>query len=282
MNRGQAPRNWLTFGNLHIPLVGGALILGNSALARIQTPWPYVLLASAGAFLVYQLDRLVLIGPEDRINEPERVAWAAHHRKYTLLSIVAAVAVIALSWPFVQPEVKLWIPLLGVPGLAYGLRIPGTGRRLKQIGWIKSPVILFSWVVGTTTLVLMHGGMDGGGSIVLLTLYRLLYLAPSVMIADYVDRKGDGRAGIRTVSQWLGPKTLRMVAAGTAITASGVLAWLITSNGWPSWAWLDAIGLVLTVTLVFRARRPDGQTVLFLDLLLISPMIVWVMFVAGG
>ena len=110
----------LYYSNLHIPFIAWLLLEATAQWLDVELHWTLVLLAAAGAFMVYQLDHGWWITDSDRINQPERVAWVTQHRRYMQGSIGVAVFLAGYVLSRSPHLLSVHSVTLAGLGLAYG------------------------------------------------------------------------------------------------------------------------------------------------------------------
>ena len=129
--------------------------------------------------------------------------------------------------------------------------------------------------------------LDGGGvvdaSMFLLMGYRMLFLLPNVLLADWPDRAGDDAAGLTTVANQFGAKAVRMVA-GMASLGAVILGGIAVAAGGDPLLWsIELVGIGLMLGMVVRPL-PDSSPYfgLFLDILVMWPALGWVALFLRG
>ncbi|MEO7932411.1 MAG: hypothetical protein ABIT76_04540 [Chthoniobacterales bacterium] len=168
------------------------------------SPSFYPLLWFAGGMFIYNLDRLIP-DPADPINVPNRARFT-HARKW-LIRFSLAVLIVT---PIYE---KNWL-LLGLIGVAaivsafYCIIPPGFSGRIKDaplLKWVMPPIVVLAtltvpiWIkVDSWELLLKHWALLGGIFIALLT---------NILLFDQRDTMGDTSSGVRTLANWLEPKS---------------------------------------------------------------------------
>lgn len=250
-------RAFLLYASVPVGGIAVALLLGTYALLGLPPSGSLLLLAFCGAFLVYQLDRSLFAGPEDALNQPERVAWVRRHRRWIWTSSALAAALALGALPWLRPQTLAVGALLGVPGILYAVPLLPGRRRLKSMGPLKPVLIAAVWALGATLLPAIEAGHAWTSGVGALALYRFLFILPNALLADLPDRDGDRLAGLRTAATALSPRVLRRLAAAslTAAMAGGLVA--LWSFGAPRLLYVDLAGPVLLLALVLRRATPS-------------------------
>ena len=266
-------------------VVGGlavALMSGTYALRDLPPALPLMGLAFCGALLLYQLDRVLAVSPEDRFNQPDRAAWVDRHRRYVWTTIGLAAVGAALSMVMLRGRTLVAGAVLGTIGLVYVLPVLPGSRRLKSIGWIKPIAIAGAWAAGAVLVPVVEAGQPLGADVWSLAGYRFLFLMPNALLADWADRAGDARVGLRTVATQWTPRRIRWVATGAlGVALLGVVVALM--RGASALLAVDSIGPVLMLGAVWRAPK-WGRLArdLVPDLIVAWPLVPFVMSLLLG
>jgi len=264
----------LFWSGLHIPLLAVALLAGNAALLQVALSKPLIVLEVSGAWMVYLLDRSLGAGLEDRVNWPERMRWWRAHRTLRRGGLALGALLAGGATLHLRPVTLMTGAGLGLIGLLYVL----PGVRLKQWGLSKPLLIAGAWSLGTTLLPVLEAGQAPGAALWLLAGYRLLWLLPNPLLADWPDRVGDRAAGVRTPAVRWSYGTLRRVALGLLLGALSLGLVLVVRLNRPVAA-VDLLGVLLAGMVIGAARRAIAdEHLVLLDLLVAWPAVTaWVL-----
>lgn len=294
-------RDWLVFSDVHILVVASGWMLGNSALFSYELPRSFLVLASVGAFLVYRFDRLLIDSPEDAVNAPGRVSFSIRYR-WALLALAAGTTILAVLLALTMNV--LWLELVcvvGALGLVYPLRILPGGVRPKDVPWLKTALIAVCWVGGGVVLPFMlFGNSDwpsrqvfsrGGVSVLLITVYRVAYILPNLLTADWLDRVGDAASNVGNLVDGWTVKRIRRALTGAVVVGTMAALGLVLSGWSVLHIGTDLIGL-LGLAFVSNRKVNAGSkhphlivqhhstAMTMLDLWVAWPVVVWILFVA--
>lgn len=273
----EEPVSLLTAASYDPLPVGGiavALMLGTYSLLQLTPSVPLLVLAACGTTLVYLVDRAAGVSPEDRYNSPGRVAWVRTNRTY-LWGVAGGAGVLGMAMvPFLRPSTLAVGTILGGIGLAYGVPVLPGGQRLKALGVVKPFLVAIPWAVGAVVLPVVEAKGAVSLGAVALTLYRVCWILPNVLLDEWGDRGGDAAVGLQTVDPSGGAGRLRERAsfwAGGGFL--GALVWV----GWGGASVLllvDAVGLLFLLCGVWMLR-PDRypRHALVADLLVAWPIV---------
>lgn len=260
-------------------------MMGSAALAGVHFPMAYLVLASIGAFIVYRVDRLLVDSQEDEINAPERVLFRQSHRRALTLVLLIAIPLALIAIWALEPAWVLAAALLGCTGIAYPMRILPGGKRPKDIPWLKTAMIAFCWVIGGVVLpLLMLGGLVSTPllsiqGVVVIALYRILYILPNLITADWLDREGDLSSGMSSLGGRLTASGVRTVAM-TALCLALVLIIPLIFWGMPWWLLtVDVMGLVGLTASVFSVTRTGSGRIVLMDMWAGYPVVTWLLLV---
>jgi 4-hydroxybenzoate polyprenyltransferase len=262
------------YGNLPIVFVAAGSLGATPLWFAFPASYPLMIAGSAGAFLLYQIDRAWHVSPEDVYNQPERLAWVRSHRPLTLAFLLIALGAIVFASPYLKPATFRAGVALGFAGFVYLLPIL-PGRNRPKGHWLIKPLsICGAWSIGVVVLPALEAGFPLDGHLAVLLLYRFLFFLPNVVLADWPDRDGDRREGLLSVAITLGEHRLRRLAQAASLASlavGGVLAWRL---GWPSPAMIDLAGPALMLIAIARPLPASRWFfAVWLDLLLAWPLI---------
>ena len=218
-------RDFLLYSNAHIVSVVLSLFLSTSTLLQVTFSFPLFTLSAAGAFIVYQLDRVWLRGPEDYVNQPTRVQWYNTHQTYVILSTIVAFVVAGCSLRWVDAEVIVAGLTIGVAGVIYITPYGGQFYRFKS-NWILKPLfITVCWTLGTVLLPALQSQEPLGSAIVWAILYRAPLIFTNVVLADLADQKGDARFNVSTLANILSAEKSKQLAIASCLASVGLGVW---------------------------------------------------------
>lgn len=262
---------FLQYSNLHIFVVALGLLAGTSALFDVALSIPVLIAGSCGAFLLYQLDRCWFSGQEDEANQPLRVAWITQHKRYVWLSSGAALTAGLIGAGLLTDTVRFVGMLLACCGVAYLLPLQ---KRLKRIWYVKPAVIAGAWALGAVALPIVAASVSFTSAVIVFLGYRFFFIVPNVLLADWQDTAGDHLAGLNSLAMFVDERTLRLIAAASAVFALVFGIWAGQLLAWPMLYYLDLLGPLLM--LFFCLRRLRTSYVLYgllLDLVVAWPLV---------
>lgn len=274
-------RGWLLYSNLHIVPVAAGFVLGTYALSGVSADLSYVVLATCGAFLIYQWDRASGLSPEDEINVPGRRRWLLDRPFYLIGSSALALTGVAWSMWVSSGLVRGAAILLGVLGISYAVPLV-FGRRPKEVSGVKNFLVAGCWVGGGVVLPLVDA--SAGSTVILwLSIHRICYVLPNLVVAEKADRPGDEAAGLHrgcspfTWSPYRISILSLIVAGGLAIAVLNT-AWISGSAIADQLPILLAVDLVGLLGATWTVRRPDAfnyRHVVLLDAWVAFPLVTW-------
>ena len=272
--------SWFWYSNLHIVAVASALLLGTHALAGQKLSAWYLLLACSGVLLIYHVDRAFLRSNEDVRNAPERLQWYETHRAYlfgsSVITIVCGI-VAALQLPL---PILAYGAVIGALGVLYSVPQRAGGRRLKDIPLVKNLLILTCWVGGVVVIPLY--GDISPKLLGLLATYRVLYLIPNLLVADWVDAPGDVAKGEATQKRKAIQKGIT-VYLRLAVPLVGLITLMLISAG-ISWhlVLIDVMGLIGLVWILVRHAEWTPKHVVMMDFCIGISMVTWLFWILLG
>lgn len=244
-------RQFLLYSNVHIPFLASILVCSSAIYLDQEISFALLFVASAGAFLVYQIDRVWLLSPEDLINQPDRVDWYVRNHSYKYVSTLLAVMTGGVALFYLSPSTLQSGLLLGVVGIVYLVPLGKKLKRLKGYLLVKPAFIAFCWTFGVVILPVVEAQGSINRMVWLFFLYRCLLIIANVLLADLPDKVGDERASLTTFAVRLKNKSLIQIVlflAGIAFVV-GFIQGVIYQ--WPFFLFIDLIGPLLLMALAY-------------------------------
>ena len=269
----------LRYSGVLAGLVAVALQTGTFALLGIAPSLPLLALAFCGVAGLYQVDRLGLFAPEDRINQPARMAWAQQHRRALKVSAGVLLVVAFAMLPFLQAATVAVGLLLAVVGLAYVLPTLW-GTRLKGLGSFKPVVVAGVWTLGVVLLPALEANLRLDQTIAALGGYRWALLWAATLLADYPDREGDWQAGLITPAVRWSRGRLWLVGCAPLALAGGLAAGLAVGYADGLLA-LDSLGYLLLLYWLLQTSPEAPGFATRLDAFLLWPALTAVAGLMG-
>ena len=230
--------------------------------------------------MVYHADRAVTWTAEDKANSPQRLAWLEGHKTFLWISSAISAGLAAWSLIYLDVEVIRVGVVLAAVGLLYNVPIPLFNGRLKDTQGFRILLIVGCWVVGGVYLPL-HQHISAP-SLPMLMGWKASIMIPNVLMAEWVDRKGDVAHQIRGTGSWLGKRQITYVSL-ICLSLSLFLLWEWAPHASnQTFVLLEAIGLVgLVSSLVFR-KKWQSENIVMLDAWIGFPIIIWLIWMLSS
>jgi len=235
-------------------------------------------LACSGALLVYHVDRAINIPEEDFENAPKRIAWYKSHRFYLWVSGATALGLVGVAATFLPFHLLVLGASLGVLGIIYGIFIPGTSFRIKDIPIAKTLLIIFCWIFGSVLLPLK--GEIETAFLLVLAGYKGLAILPNILVANWMDREGDKKHGVLSSRVWLGWNGVRYVTLGCFVVSLAVVLQVSQYNNMLWLGLVDLAGLAAMSVLIWRSSKNNLPDIVYFDLLVGFSLVTWLLWLA--
>lgn len=243
--------DWLFHGHLAVPLIAAGLSASSLLALGVDWSWRAILLAAAGATIVYQLESLGSGRAEDGINQPARVAWRLRNHRFVVGSLVISSVIVALVLAVSVERLVMAAVVLGALGALYALPVLPGGARLKRYRWAKPMMIAAAWSIGTVFIPVLAAGAPLPVELIgVLVAYRFLFLLPNALCSDVPDIEGDRAVGLTTIASTLGVRSTKRISLGLAGLAAVLLGVLVltpdgvAASAMFTWASVELFGLV--------------------------------------
>lgn len=250
---------WLFYSNLHIGIVAGGLLAATSILLGLSYSMPLLLLGISGSMLVYHLDHFWCTSEEDERNQAERYVWQREHSGYMRYSTIALVCCCVISSFYLSEKLLVLGVLLGIVGCLYSVRwLPGQVRP-KDYGRIKPFLIASVWAAGSVLPVAFAAEVSMSWTVGIFVCYRLSYILPNLLVADWLDREGDLEAGIQTFAAKWSRTQLCLIVAMIGLGTLALGMWLAETHVIGPFIYVDMMGLLVLNGLVCSTRAHQWQ-----------------------
>jgi 4-hydroxybenzoate polyprenyltransferase len=260
-----------------LELIGATAVtsLGWAACRILRINWTSSApLWLAGYIFVYNFDRLYP-DPADPMNVPVRWRETVKLRS-ARISLVLLSSLVLIVWPLLTGRWWLVFVLGFVVALLqfYSRPIPGTGRRIKDLPYLKS-LSVPGLIAGALVIwPCLENGRSFRVKECLVFLLCLLVLTINGLVFDYRDITGDAAFGTRTVPVRLGRKNTIYLLAALVAAVTGV-SWWLAGNGLVIPSTPSALfGGGIILLLVVRGRFRPMTISVFADLFLMLPAVM--------
>ena len=264
---------WIWYSTLHILVVSAGILLGSLAMAQAPLDGWYLLVACSGAVLVYHVDRGFLHSSEDLLNAPDRIRWMQSHKTFVGASAALFVVLGLIGSYHLDLPTILSGSMLGVIGLIYSAPILPQGKRFKEVPVVKTALILLCWVTGAVVIP-VWGSVPSITFWVLIT-YRMLFLLPNLLMADWIDAPGDRQVGMESFGRVQSLSVLRWITVCSTLVAMACSAVLYTQGIPMKYLLVDGLGLLGLSGMVFFKGEWHSKDVILLDLWVGFSLFTW-------
>ena len=216
-------------------------------------------------FGVYNLNRKTDEG-EDAVNHTERYSFTKRYETILFRSAIFAF-ILAFCLSALQGFGSLLITTIPlVAGIVYSVPLfPARFgfRRLKEVPFMKSLIVAFSWTLPAALLPICHAGLSAGTATGIVGVFFLVQTFTNTVVYDIRDVEGDAASGVRTIPTILGARKTLLLLTGLNISAGAVL--VIAGGGLPGLCpvLLPVAGVVYAQGYLLYSRRPGMNKLLF-------------------
>lgn len=254
-------------------VIGGvavALLLGTYGLFDLPVSVSLLTAGFCGATLVYAADRVWMDSPEDRINRPERVKWVRAHEGWLAIETGVLFAGAGAVLPYLTWNTLLWAGALGSVAVLHVL--PPEWARGPS-GIYKPMALAAVWAAGGALLPFIEAGHSLGSRAVLFFGYRLCFILPNLLIADWADRTGDAAAGLAPwAARWTAHRVRKTAAAVLLVAVVGGGGWALVGST-PVLIAIDTLGPLLMIGGVWGLNPARPRDAFLADLVVAWPLV---------
>lgn len=239
---------WVAFGALVMCWQTQLLLVGT-------VKWePLPAFIFAATLWLYSLHRLIAL---QKSGEPGKIDRRCHVLLAVLSGLVAAVFLWQMPW-------SVWYYLLpgALMALAYILPVFGHGRRLRDLPYFKTALIVLAWSWITVAVPAAELGMHYHLPALLLMAERMGFIFAIAIAFDIRDEATDRQGGVRTIPGTMGWRTARYLAQGSLLLSASV-AWFAFRLSVYSTATLLGLYLSLLISIIVIGRTYPQRSPFF-------------------
>ncbi len=215
----------VVYSSLYTSIMMAAMVYISCLLQGL----PFDLVATAilmlVVFAVYNLNRKT-DEDEDVINHSERYNFTKKYESILFRSAICAFA-IAFCLAALQGFGSLLITTIPlVAGIVYSVPLfPARFgfRRLKEVPFMKSLIVAFSWTIPATLLPICHAGLPAGAATGIVGVFFFLQTFTNTVVYDMRDVEGDAASGVRTIPTILGSRRTLLLLTGINVSIGAAL-----------------------------------------------------------
>ena len=240
---------WIAACALAMALQTKWLLSGNISLTNLE--W-FILCSTLSLYAVHRLTGMVKL---KAFADKGRYAVISRFRNH--IAIYAIISAIAGAWFYFQLDLKLQIhlALTGVISLGYVLPVLGTGKRLRDIHYLKIFLIAITWAWVTVVVPALSSIKSWNIWLTLLTLERVIFIFAITLPFDIRDFQIDVHTGVKTIPGYIGmvgTKKLSIVCLASALLLAALnLGHIYT---WETFTGF-LISILLTGVIIWKADK---------------------------
>lgn len=206
-------------------------------------------------WVLYALHRLTGLARLKAFSGEGRYSVIGRFRNHIILYALSG-AVIG-AWFFFQLEFRLQVHIAftGIISLGYVLPVLGSGKRLRDIHFLKIFLIAITWSWVTVVLPALEAGVRWHIGLIMLIVERAVFLFAITLPFDIRDHQIDAHTGVKTIPGYIGMAATKKLSA-TCLLMAVLLAALNIGHVYllSSFAGLF-ISMILTAVLIWKADR---------------------------
>lgn len=235
---------FLLESNIYISLGAGSLTYASLKLQGLKTTLSYLLMAAAYIYAVHNLNHFT-DKEADAFSDPERaVFFAKHERAVILLSLIAALLALFLSYslgtfPF------LFLLAISILGILYGVKIIPRFlspiirfRRLKDIPGSRTLFISLAWAAVVALLPAWSAGQTLSPGLMVAFLFAFAFAYVNSALFEIFDVQADRMVGRETLPILIGEKPTLILLKGLILflvillVGSSLLGYVTSVSYW--------------------------------------------------
>ncbi|KAA3623116.1 MAG: hypothetical protein DWQ02_25055 [Bacteroidetes bacterium] len=240
---------WIAACALAMALQTKWLLSGKIGLSNLE--W-FILCSTLSLYAVHRLTGMVKLKD---FADKGRYSVISRFRNH--IAFYAIISAITGAWFYFQLDLNLQVhlALTGVISLGYVLPVLGTGKRLRDVHYLKIFLIAITWAWVTVVVPALSENQPWSVWLSLLTLERVIFIFAITLPFDIRDYQIDAHTGVKTIPGYIGMVgTKRLSVACLAVTL-----FLAALNLGHIYSWVTFAGffisILLTAIIVWKADK---------------------------
>ncbi|MCE5337984.1 MAG: UbiA family prenyltransferase [Methanomicrobiaceae archaeon] len=176
-------------------------------------------------FAVYNLNRKT-DEDEDAINHSERYAFTKEYGPVLFRSAAAAYIIALCISACLGFESLLVTAVPLIAGVVYSVPLFPIllgFRRLKEVPFMKSLIVAFSWAVPPALLPVCHAALPASSAAGIVGVFFFLLVFTNTVVFDIRDMEGDMASGVKTIPAILGTQRALLLLTGINVSLGAAL-----------------------------------------------------------
>ncbi|WP_292395880.1 UbiA family prenyltransferase [Methanoculleus sp. UBA303] len=256
----------IVYSSLYLSVAGAAMVYVSCLLQGLPFDPVAAVILMLVTFAVYNLNRKT-DEDEDAINHSERYAFTKEYGPILFRSAAAAYIIALCLSACLGYESLLVTAVPLIAGVVYSVPLFPIRlgfRRLKEVPFMKSLIVAFSWAVPPALLPVCHAALPAGSAAGIVGVFFFLLVFTNTVVFDVRDVEGDMASGVKTIPTILGTRRALLLLTGINVSlgAALVLAGRLFLPG-SCTALMLAAGIVYAQAYVLCFQRLRTKKLLF-------------------
>lgn len=189
---------WIAACALAMALQTKSLLSGDLIFSNLE--W-FIFCSTLSLYAVHRLTGLIKL---KAFSDKGRYSVIARFKRH--IAFYAMVSAICGGWFFFQLDwhIQVHLALSGVVSLGYVLPVLGTGRRLRDVHYLKIFLIAITWAWVTVVIPALELDYGWNSRLVILVIERALFIFAITLPFDIRDFHIDAHTGVKTIPGFIG------------------------------------------------------------------------------
>lgn len=199
---------WIAVCALAMALQTRWLLSGSMVFSDLE--W-FILCSTLSLYAVHRLTGMVKL---KAFTDKGRYAVISRFKYH--IAFYAVVCAIAGAWFFFRLdwEIEVHLAMTALISLGYVLPVLGTGKRLRDVHYLKIFLIAITWAWVTVVIPALAMNVDWSSSLILLGVERALFIFAITLPFDIRDFHIDVHTGVKTIPGFIGMGATKRLAIG--------------------------------------------------------------------
>ena len=247
----------MLYSNLWIALNATAQVLQTQYLLEGRFRFtPIIGLVFFGTLFIYAIHRVNGLGQLAPFTSAGRFKIISEHKRHILIYALIGLVGGAVFFFFLPWRIQWMLGLPGVIALGYVIPLGKSGKRLRDLHFIKIFLIAIVWGWLTVWVPAAELGVTWDLSTLWMALERSAFIFAITVPFDIRDLEVDQHTEVKTLPSTLGTNSAILLAIFALLAMVAFAGWNAYVGWYPSGAWLGlTLSALSSLALILYSRR---------------------------
>lgn len=215
------------YSSVHIAICAGLLSIESYVVLGLPIDLNVVLFITFATMAVYSLHRLVGMSKVKAFENEGRYKLIKKYKHHILIYFIFSGMATAYYFFHLTLQQIIWLLFPTLLTLAYVLPVLKSGRRLRDLPFIKIFLIAIVW---TWLSLVLPSSFQKSNLLILLVVERILFFVAITIPFDIRDKEVDASIHVKTLVHQLGIKKSKILAQSLLLLGFSTILFMLAQN----------------------------------------------------